>query len=100
MNKFIPKNYKYKKIRKRVRISKISDKRLNILKHGKYGLKVLESGAISSVVFEAARRIIAKKLNRTGTLRINGFSDIPITSKSLGVRMGKVLVIFLVEFFL
>lgn len=89
MNKFIPKNYKYKKIRKRVRINALNDYRTNTLKLYKYGLKVMSNGIISSVVLEAARRSITRKLKRTGNLRINGFSSIPITAKSLGVRMGK-----------
>jgi len=89
MNKFIPKNYKYKKIRKRVRINSLTDFRTNILKNGKYGLKILDNGLISSVVLEAARRSITRKLKRLGTLKINGFSNIPVTAKSLGVRMGK-----------
>lgn len=89
MNKFIPKNYKYKKIRKRVRVNNLTDFRTNILKTGKYGLKLLDNGLISSVVLEAARRSITRKLKRIGTLKVNGFSNIPITAKSLGVRMGK-----------
>ena len=89
MNKFIPKNYKYKKIRKRVRINALNDYRTNTLKLYKYGLKVMSNGIISSIVLEAARRSITRKLKRTGNLRINGFSSIPITAKSLGVRMGK-----------
>lgn len=89
MNKFIPKNYKYKKIRKRVRVNNLTDFRANVLKTGKYGLKILANGIISSVVLEAARRSITRKLKRLGTLKVNGFSNIPITAKSLGVRMGK-----------
>ncbi len=89
MNKFIPKNYKYKKIRKRVRVNNLTDFRTNTLKVGKYGLKILANGLISSVVLEAARRSITRKLKRLGTLKVNGFSNIPITAKSLGVRMGK-----------
>ena len=89
MNKFIPKNYKYKKIRKRVRINKLNDYRTNTLKLYKYGLKAVDNGIISSIVLEAARRSITRKLKRTGRLKINGFSNIPITAKSLGVRMGK-----------
>lgn len=89
MNKFIPKNYKYKKIRKRVRINKLIDYRSSILKTSQYGLKVLDNVIISSIVLEAARRSITRKLKRIGNLKINGFPNIPITSKSSGVRMGK-----------
>ena len=89
MNKFIPKNYKYKKIRKRVRSNKLTDYRTSSLKTFKFGLKLLDNGVISSVVLEAARRSITRKLKRVGSLKINGFSHVPVTAKSLGVRMGK-----------
>lgn len=89
MNKFVPKNYKYKKIRKRVRINKLKDFRTSVLKSSSYGLKLLENGSISSIVLEAARRSITRKIKRVGNLKINAFSNIPVTSKPLGVRMGK-----------
>lgn len=89
MNKFIPKSYKYKKIRKRVKLNCLKDFRSNELKDFNYGLKILDNGVISSVVLEAARRSITRKLKRTGKLKINGFPSIPVTSKPLGVRMGK-----------
>ena len=59
------------------------------LQNIKYGLKILDNGILSSVVLEAARRSITRRLKRLGNLKINGFSNIPITAKSLGVRMGK-----------
>lgn len=89
MNKFIPKNYKYKKIRKRVRVNKLKDYRTSNLRDFEYGLKVLDNTIISATVLEAARRSITRKLKRLGRLKINGFPNIPITSKPLGVRMGK-----------
>lgn len=89
MNSFLPKNHKYKKIRKRVRLNELKDYRTSYLKEFNYGLKVLDNGVISSIVLEAARRSITRKLKRLGTLKINGFPDVPVTSKPLGVRMGK-----------
>lgn len=89
MNKFIPKNYKYKKVHKRVRLNQLKDFKCNSLKDFDYGLKVLDNGVISSTVLEAARRSITRKLKRSGSIKINGFSDIPVTSKPIGVRMGK-----------
>ena len=89
MNQFIPKNYKFKKIRKRVRNTKLQDFRSSFLKTSKYGLKVLDNGVISSTVFEAARRSITRKIKRIGKLKINGFPYVPLTSKPVGVRMGK-----------
>jgi large subunit ribosomal protein L16 len=89
MNKFIPQNFKYRKIHKRVKIKKIKSFNLIRLKFGIFGLKILENGVISSTVFEAARRAITFKLKRMGKLYINGFPTIPLTSKPLGTRMGK-----------
>lgn len=89
MNKFIPKSYKYKKVRKRVKLNCLKDFRCSYLKNSNYGLKILDNCVISSVVLEAARRSITRKLKRIGSLKINGFPHVPITSKPLGVRMGK-----------
>lgn len=89
MNKFLPKNYKFKKVHKSVRLNKLKDFRTSYLKDFNFGLKVLDNAVISSVVLEAARRSITRKLKRSGVLKINGFPNIPVTSKPLGVRMGK-----------
>ncbi len=89
MNKFIPKKYKYKKIRKRIRTNRLKDFRTSFLKNYNYGLKIMDNTIISSITLEAARRSITRKLKRIGSLRINGFPFVPVTSKSVGVRMGK-----------
>jgi len=89
MNNFFPKKYKHKKIRKRVTASKLTEYRTSNLKTYDFGLKVLESTVISSTVLEAARRSITRKLKRLGKLKINGFPNVPVTSKSVGIRMGK-----------
>jgi large subunit ribosomal protein L16 len=89
MNKFIPKSYKFKKIRKRVRTKLMFERRVISLKNYQFGLKSLDNGVISSVVLEAVRRSITKRLKRIGRLKINNFPYIPLTAKSLGVRMGK-----------
>lgn len=89
MNNFFPKNYKYKKIRNRVTASKSSEYRTSTLKTYDFGLKILSNTLISATVLEAARRSITKKLKRLGKLKINGFPNVPITSKSVGIRMGK-----------
>jgi large subunit ribosomal protein L16 len=89
MNKFFPKNFKFKKIRKRIRVNNLKDFRTSFLKTYNYGLKILDNTIISSVVLEAARRAITRRLKRAGNLKINGFPFVSVTSKSLGVRMGK-----------
>lgn len=89
MNKFIPKNYVYKKIRKRVRTNVQLSSKLIKLKFYKYGLKALTFGCLTSEMLEAARRSITRRLKRSGRLKINAFAYVPVTAKSLGVRMGK-----------
>lgn len=82
-----PKKIKYKKIKKG-KLIKLEFK-LNNLKFGNIGLKAAESGIINSKQIEAARQAIARKIKRKGKIWIRIFPNIPITSKSTGVRMGK-----------
>lgn len=89
MNNFLPKSYKYKKIRKKIITSKLKSNKLSILKHYDFGLKILETTTLTSVVLEAARRSITRKLKRLGKLKINTFPNVPITHKAVGIRMGK-----------
>ena len=56
---------------------------------GSYGLKTLEGGKISSRQIEAVRRVIVRKLKRTGKLWIRVFPNVPITAKPNEVRMGR-----------
>lgn len=86
----IPRNTNYKKIRKNVRFKKGKDFKMNVLDNkSTCGLKVLESGTISMTVFEAVRRIIKKKTKKQGILKVNGFPNISVTKKPIGLRMGK-----------
>ena len=82
-----PKQTKYKKIRKG-KLKKLEFKS-NRLIFGTYGLKAAESGIINSNQIEAARQTIIKKIKKKGQIWIKIFPDLPITSKSTGVRMGK-----------
>jgi len=49
----------------------------------------LEAGRVTEKQIEAVRQSIMKKIRPAGKLWIRIFADIPITSKPLGVRMGK-----------
>ena len=89
MNKFIPKNLKYKKVHKKVYINKLTNYKLNHLKYNSCGLKILTNGLLSAVVLEAIKKLIMKKIKKTGRLLINAYPHIPITQKSIGMRMGK-----------
>tara|TARA_R110001592_G_scaffold275133_3_gene542160 strand:- start:4750 stop:5040 length:291 start_codon:yes stop_codon:yes gene_type:complete len=89
MNKFIPKNFKYKKIHKKVYIKNLTYYRFNYLKKNTYGLKILTNGLLSSEILEAIRQSIKRKIKKLGTLKINVYPNLPITRKSNGMRMGK-----------
>jgi large subunit ribosomal protein L16 len=82
-----PKKVKYKKIRKG-RLKHLTLKS-TLLKRGFFGIKAVHAGFISSKNIESARQSISRKTKRKGKLWINIFPAIPITSKSVGVRMGK-----------
>jgi large subunit ribosomal protein L16 len=82
-----PKKIKYKKIKKG-RLKRFNYKS-HTLKFGIIGLKATESGLISARNIEAARQSITRKIQRNGKLWIRIYPHIPVTSKSLGVRMGK-----------
>ena len=59
------------------------------LAFGSYGLKALTPERVTSRQIEAARRAITRHMRRLGRLWIRIFPDVPVTSKPLGVRMGK-----------
>ena len=61
----------------------------NRLVFGILGLKAAESGIVNSRQIEAARQAISRKTKRKAKIWIKIFPDLPITSKSTGVRMGK-----------
>ena len=55
---------------------------------GKYAMKTMERGRISSRQIEATRRSITRFLNRDGKVWIRIFPDRPVTSKGTEVPMG------------
>jgi len=85
---FIPKKTKYRKAQKGFEPRGISI-RCNQLNFGTYGIKIIESGKITSRQIEAARRAITRKTKRIGKLWIRVFPDIPVSRKPTEVRMGK-----------
>jgi len=82
-----PKNIKYKKIKKG-KLKKFEFKS-NKLRFGSIGLKALESGTLTYNQIESARQIISKKTKRKSKIWIKIFTYLPITSKPIGIRMGK-----------
>jgi len=88
---FQPKRTKYRKFQKGKTNGKISNSsKQNLpLFFGKFGMKSLKEGRLSSQVLEAVRRTMTRKLKRTGQIWIRVFPDIPVTQKPAEVRMGK-----------
>jgi len=85
---FIPKRTKFRKTQKG-RITGVSVVNTK-LSNGIMGLKALEIGRIKPSHIESCRQNISRKLKKTaGKLWINIFPHIPVTSKAVGVRMGK-----------
>ena len=56
---------------------------------GRYGLRALEPGWITSRQIEAARRAMTREIKRGGNVWIKIFPDKPITEKPAETRMGK-----------
>ena len=84
-----PRKFKFKKEQKgRIKGFELS-KTSNRLYFGLYGLKILNSGYITSNQIEATRQIINRTLKRQGKIWIRFFPDKPITKKPLETRMGK-----------
>ena len=81
------KQTKYKKFRKS-RLKKLEFK-ANDLKFGTLGLKAAESGIIKSRQILAAKQTIIKKIKKKGKIWVKVFPDLSITSKPIGIRMGK-----------
>ena len=83
-----PNNTKYRK-KQKGRIKPNYDYKSNNIKFGLYALKAINKGRLTAVQIEAGRRVITSSLKRNGKVWIRAFPDHPITTKPIGVRMGK-----------
>ncbi len=83
----MPKRTKYRKQQKGR--NKGKSYRGSSLAFGTYGLKAMELGRINSRQIEAGRVALSRTMKRTGKIWIRVFPDKPLTSKPVGVRMGK-----------
>jgi len=59
------------------------------LDFGTYGLTTLESVRISANQIEAVRKVLSRKMKRSGKIWFRINADRGITSKAVGSRMGK-----------
>ncbi|HGY54404.1 MAG TPA: 50S ribosomal protein L16 [Caldithrix abyssi] len=83
----MPKRVKYRK--KQRGKMKGNAQKGNYIAFGKYGLKALESGWITSRQIEATRVAITRHVKRGGKVWIRIFPDKPVTKKPAETRMGK-----------
>ena len=85
---FFPKRTKFRKFQKgKIKGLSLANTKLT---NGIMGLKSLEIGRIKPSHIESCRQNISRKLkNTSGKLWINIFPHISVTSKAVGVRMGK-----------
>lgn len=86
----IPIKLKFKKFRKRVTFSSQPETTfsLGVRKNSAF-LKAVGFGRLSSSHLEAARKVLRRKLRKTGMIRAHVFPLTSITKKPLAVRMGK-----------
>lgn len=91
MTVFVPKKVKYRKWQTgRSHPDKVGpETRGNYVAFGSFGLKALSSARITSNQMEAARKVIARSLGKTGKTWIRIFPDRPFTQKPAEVKMGK-----------
>ena len=81
-----PKKTKYRKMMKGR--MKGTETRGTQFEFGKYALKAVEPGWITSRQIEAARRAMTREIKRGGNVWIKIFPDKPITAKPAETRMG------------
>ncbi len=90
MRFFLPPNYKIKKKFQKQRIKGLDFKpSLLELTTGNAGLKALENGRLTPRQLEATRRVITRKMNRTGKVWFKVAPEIAISKKPQEIRMGK-----------
>ena len=83
----MPKRTKYRK--QQLGSMKGEAHRGNKISNGEFGLVATESCWLRSNQIEAARVAMTRYIKRGGQVWIKVFPDKPVTSKPIGVRMGK-----------
>eukprot|EP00834_Sanchytrium_tribonematis_P002761 NODE_92_length_21543_cov_0.719036.p9 type:complete len:205 gc:universal NODE_92_length_21543_cov_0.719036:15759-15145(-) len=86
-----PQKFKYrKKFKGRIPVNvDLSTKGCKLL-HGQYGLQVVDGARLTIQQLEAARKTVKRTLNvKNLQMFLRVVPDIPVTSKPIGVRMGK-----------
>lgn len=82
-----PRKTKFRKVHKG-KIKGIEAK-VNNVKSGFFGIKSLSSGRVSSQQIECVRKLMSRRMYKSGFIRLRIFPFLPVTSKPAEVRMGK-----------
>ena len=82
-----PKKLKFRKVRKG-KVRGVETKVNNPIM-GVYGIKSLTSARITSQQLESIRKLMSRKMNKSGFIRLKIFPSVPVSSKPAEVRMGK-----------
>jgi len=87
---FISRGLKYKKVNKQIKRNRGVASNNFLVRSDAFLLKVYKNSSIFLPhQLEAARRVLRRQLNRDVSLKYYTCCDLPCTSKSSGVRMGK-----------
>jgi len=65
------------------------DNKTCFVDRGQYGLKAVKSGKLSFKQIEAGRKTIRRAISKSGNVFIKTFTNVSLTKKGLGSRMGK-----------
>ena len=82
-----PRKTKFRKFQKNKQNNVLQN--LSFLNFGEYAIKSLDTGVVSAKTIETFRRILTRKLKRTGQIWIRVYPQSCVTRKPAEVRMGK-----------
>lgn len=82
-----PKKIKFKKIKK-VKVYGIELKSNNPMPNF-YGIKAISSGRMTSQQIESIRRLISRKMQKSGFVQLKVFPFFAVSGKPIEVRMGR-----------
>ena len=83
-----PKKTTFRKYKKSF-LKKTPSSKINCLKFGDFGLKILNSFRLTAKQLESLRQCINRELKREGKLWFRVFPHIPVTKQPTENRMGK-----------
>lgn len=84
-----PKKIKYRKPHRRRGAQHGNATRGTTLAFGSIGLKAVEGGELTARQIEAARKAMARSVQRSGKIWIRVFPHLPVTKKAAEVPMGQ-----------